>query len=86
MNTYNESPTSFEVVQSDSTIYEPPLYGLIVWAPGDLSYKNERGSTITRTFPAVAAGGYYPVAFITKIRQVLDTSTTLTDAQILGLR
>jgi len=75
------------VVQSDETVLDPPLKGIYVFAEGDLKYRNGIGDEITLTLPASAdAGGSYPFFLFGRIDKVFDTGTTLTDAQMLGLR
>ena len=86
MNPIREAPTPVAITQSDTTVYDPPLYGVVVLATGNLSIVNEQGETITRTFPTAANGGGYPFTFVARIRQVLASTTTLTDAEMIGLR
>lgn len=74
------------VVQSDTTEYAPgALKGLLILAAGTLVFVDGEGVTSTVVFPAAAAGGAYPFFFEVDIRKVMDTNTTLTDAQMLGL-
>lgn len=73
------------IVQSDTTVYNPPLKAIDILAAGDLAVIDSEGTAATITFPAVAAGGSYPHRWVCRVRQVLDTGTTLTDAQMVGL-
>lgn len=86
MNALNDSPCPIAIVQSDTTVFNPPLLGLDIFAPGDVSIKNERDTTITKTFPAIASEGVgYPFRWWVRVRQVLDTNTTVADASLVGL-
>jgi len=73
------------IVQSNSTIINPPLKAIVLSEVGSLVYKNEHDVTCTFVVPAVAAGGSLPYILPGRIRQVL-TDTTLADANMLGLR
>jgi hypothetical protein len=85
MNVQRDSPAAYAVAQSDTTIFEPALYGVDVFAPGDLVIVNSVGDTLTVTFPAVADGGYYPVRWVVQIRQILG-ATSIADANLVALR
>lgn len=74
------------IVQSDTTIYSPPLLGLEIFTPGDVAIVTPDGTAITKTFPAVADGGEYPVRWWLRIRQVMNTGTSVADAALLGLK
>lgn len=82
----NKNITFVPITQSDTTVYNPPLHGLYIFATGDVSIVSYEGDTITRTFPTQSNGGSYPFKFEGKIRQVLDTNTTANDADLLGYR
>lgn len=77
------------IVQSNTTVIDPPLLGIIVSAPGDLVVKNEKDETVTINCPEHAGGtdegGRYPFTIWGRIRQVL-ASTTIADADMIGLR
>jgi hypothetical protein len=79
------SLTVHPIVQSDSTVIDPPLKAIVILAAGDLSFVDSEDSTVTKTFPDAASGGAYPFVLPCRIRQVKDTGTTLTDAQMIGL-
>ena len=71
------------IAQSDVTIYDPPLQGIIISAVGNLAYEDDRG-THTFVVPAVADGGSLPYHFPVRIRRVL-AATTIADADLMGL-
>lgn len=73
------------IVQSDTTIFNPPLKAIVVTAPGDLVIEGPDGVTVTVVCPAVASGGRYPTYVIGKVRRVL-AATTIADANLSGLR
>lgn len=75
------------IVQSDTTVYDPPLLALEIYTAGDVSVvEAHTGTTITKTFPTAANGGSYPYKWEINIRSVLDTNTTVVDAALLGYR
>jgi hypothetical protein len=84
------SPSTRAVIQSDTTVFDPPLSGVYILAPGDLSYKNDQDTTLTITFadpdPAGATPGIgsYPFRFDAEIRQILDTNTTIADGDMIA--
>jgi len=89
MSSFLHQLTNFRIValtQSDSTVYEPPLRGIDVFAPGDVSIVAPQGDTITLPFPSVANGGSYPYRYWCPIRQVRDTGTAVADADLRGIR
>lgn len=73
------------IVQSDSTVIDPPLKFIVISEVGTLSFKNEKDVTIDFVVPAVAAGGALPFILPGRIRKVL-AATTIADANLLGLR
>lgn len=74
------------VVQSDSTEYKPgELKGLLILAAGNLALVDGEGTSRTIVFPAAADGGCYPFLLELDIRKVMDTNTTLTDANMMGV-
>jgi len=85
MNVGNIRYQKTAVVQSDSTIHNPPLLGLTILTEGTLKYINELGVTVTAIFPAAAAGGCYPHDFWGNIRKVFATDTTLDDIDMLAI-
>lgn len=74
------------IVQSDSTVYDPPLKFLVISGVGTVTFKNEKNVSIAFVAPAVADGGSYPFILPGRIRQVMDTGTSVTDANLTGLR
>jgi hypothetical protein len=86
MNVPEASPIPFAVVQSDTTIFDPPLYGIDVFAPGVVAIHSPIGTVITKTFPAAADGGWYPCRWVVQIRRILDTGTTVADANLVALK
>jgi len=86
MNVIHDSPMPFPAVQSDSTVYDPPLYGVDIFTTGAVSIVTPQGDTITKTFPTAANGGHYPYRWIIEIRSLLDTGTTVTDANLVILK
>lgn len=74
------------IVQSDTTVYDPPLLALDVFTTGDVAIVTPDGTAITKTFPTAANGGRYPHRWWIRIRQVLDTGTTVADAALLGIK
>lgn len=85
-NRLDDSPIPVAIVQSDTTTFNPPLAGIDVFTTGDVSILTELGVTITKTFPAVAAGGSYPYRWLVRIVKVFDTNTTVADAALVGLK
>lgn len=74
------------ITQSDSAVINPPLKFLVISGVGTVVYKNEKDETITFVVPAVADGGRYPFILPGRIRQIMDTNTTIANAQLHGLR
>lgn len=74
------------IVQSDTTVYDPPLLALDIFTAGDVAIVTPDGTAITKTFPAAADGGGYPYRWWIRIRQVLDTGTTVADDDLLGIK
>lgn len=71
------------ITQSDTYTYEPPLCGLIVFAPGAVTFKNFRGETVLFT---VGASSVEPFTIWGQITQVMDTGTAVANANLIGLR
>ena len=76
------------IVQSDTTIINPPLKAIVLSAPGSLVFKNEHDVTCTFVVPAAVTDETVtalPFLLPGRIRQVL-AATTIADADMLGLR
>lgn len=85
----------FAVTQSDSTVFNPPLKGLMVLsapatATSTVAIKRPDGTTVSIKLPSGLPsdneGGSYPTILPFAIRQILDTGTTLPDASMLALK
>lgn len=78
------------IVQSDTTILNPPIKALIVWladAAGDtLKFDDIEGTTHTVVLPPRAAGAAYPICIPVAMRKIHATTTTLDDAEMFGIR
>jgi len=74
---------SVTIAQSDTVIYDPPLEGIVICAPGNLVYEDDKG-THTLVMHAVADGGSFAFIFPVRIRRVL-AATTIADADLMGL-
>ena len=77
-----------QIVQSDTTVYDPPLKAVVVSAVGSLVIENGIGQEITFVVPAAVANETVTaVPFILwgRVRKV-KAATTLADANLLGLR
>lgn len=72
-----------DVVQSDSTLLEPMYCGLIISAPGTVTFLNGRGESCSFV---VGATSVEPVYLWGQITKVMDTGTTVADANLTGLR
>lgn len=72
-------------MQSDTTVFDPPLSGVLIFTTGDLSFKNDQDTTLTFTFPAAANGGSYPYFFEAQITQILNTNTTIANGAMLAV-
>ena len=89
LNTNIYSPTAVVINTSggDQTFARnQTLLGLDVFTTGDVSIETLDGTTITKTFPTAANGGCYPCRWLIQIRKIFDTATTVTDANLVGLR
>lgn len=73
------------IVQSDTTIYDPPLKGVLVTLDGTLVVEDTSGVTHSFVLPAAATGGRYPCIIPGRFRRVL-AATTQADASLHGLR
>lgn len=75
------------ITQSDTTVYDPPLKFLAVFAVnGVIEVKNSHGDTVTFTIPDTASGGAAPFILPGRIRQVMSTNTTIANAALIGYR
>lgn len=75
------------ITQSDDTVYNPPLKYLAVFAvDGVIEVKNDKGDTVTFTIPSVANGGAAPFILPGRIRQVMNTNTTIANSALVGYR
>lgn len=84
---FSRKTTRHAIVQSDTTVINPPLRAIEIFTTGDLSVREAGSGTIfTFTFPTVANGGLYPYVFEGNFDKVLDTGTTLADAALLGFK
>lgn len=70
------------VAQDDDFIYEPPLCGLIVTAPGAVHFTNGRGEDVVVTIGADSVEPVYIWGQITKV----VTDTEQDDSALTGLR
>lgn len=73
------------IVQSDTTIYDPPLKGVLVTLDGTLVVEDTSNVTHSFVIPAAAAGGRFPCFIPGRFRRVL-AATTQADASLHGLR
>lgn len=86
LNTSVHAPSLVAVTQSN-TVNEPfSLRGLDIFVAGTVKVTTIDDVDIAVTFPAAAAGGSYPYRWEGQIKRVWDTGTSLTDAQMVGLR
>ena len=73
------------IVQSDTTVYDPPLKFLQVFEVGGvIKIQNTRGDDITYTIPDVASGGRAPFIIPGRIRKVYAADTDILDASMIG--
>lgn len=64
------------ITQSDATVYNPPLRGVLCLATGDLSIVTTGGQTVTFTVPFA---GFIAPYMVSRVR---DTGTTISDANL----
>lgn len=79
---------AIEIVQSDTTIYDPPLKALIITAPGVVEIENGKGDMVTFTIPAAVENlttTALPFILPGRVRRVM-AATTVADANLTGLR
>jgi hypothetical protein len=77
--------TPVAIVQSDTTIYNPPLKAVLVTLNGTLAVEDVTGVTHSFVLPDAATGGQYPCIIPGRFRRVL-AATTIADANLHGLR
>jgi hypothetical protein len=78
---------SVTIAQSDTTVYDPPLEGIVICAAGTLTYEDGNG-THELVVPAAVAEETVtalPFIFPVRIRRVLE-ATTIGDADLMGLK
>ena len=77
--------TPVAIVQSDTTIINPPLKGVLVTLDGTLVVEDVTGVTHTFVIPAAATGGRFPCFIAGRFRRVL-AATSQADANLHGYR
>lgn len=70
------------ITQDDDFVYDPPLAGLIVSAPGAVHFVNGRGDDVVFT---VGADSVEPVTIWGQITKIV-TDTEQDDSDLMGLR
>lgn len=76
--------TPIAIVQSDTTVYDPPLRAITVSADGNLVVENATGNEVTLVVPDAASGGMFPFTWwCGEVRKVKE-STTIADANLIG--
>jgi len=72
------------VVQSDTTILNPPVREIIISAEGSLAVESEKGDSVTLVVPA---GASLPFVFrCGRVRRILDTGTDIANANLVAMR
>jgi hypothetical protein len=75
------------ITQSDTTVYDPPLKFLAVFAvDGTITIRNEKDEAVVFTIPTAAAGAGVPFLIPGRIRRVMNTGTTIANAALIGIR
>lgn len=77
--------TPIVIVQSDTTVYDPPLKAVLVTLNGTLVVEDVRGVQHSFVLPDAATGGQYPCIIPGRFRRVM-AATTIADANLHGLR
>jgi hypothetical protein len=77
--------TPVVIVQSDTTVYNPPLKGVLVTLDGTLVVEDVNHVTHSFVIPAAATGGRFPCFIAGRFRRVL-AATTQADASLHGYR
>jgi len=75
------------IAKSDTTIYDPPLRGLLITradASDTLTFLRPDGTSVAIDFPALGAGTAYPFIFPCAIRKVMSTGTDFDNAELWG--
>jgi hypothetical protein len=84
---FSRKTTRHAIVQSNTTVIDPPLRGLEIFVAGTLTVREAGSKTVFELeYPDQAAGGSYPAILIMNIDQVRDSGTDMTDAQLLGFK
>lgn len=87
MSCFSRKTTRHAIVQSDTTVINPPLRAIEIFAAGALKVREAgSGTDFTKTFPVVASGGFYPYVFEGNFDKVYDTGTAIADADLLGFK
>jgi hypothetical protein len=76
------------VVKSDTTVYDPPLKGLIIFfaaAADTLTIHDWEGNVKEIALPDVSIGGRYPWELPLLIRKVMATGTTIENTEMMGI-
>lgn len=71
------------ITQSDTTVIDPPYFLLVISEVGTVEYKNAKDETITLVVPT---GASLPFTMYGRVRQVMNTNTTVADANLIGVR
>lgn len=74
---------SENVTQSDSTVIDPPFKYLLITKAGTVTIKNEKDQSVLITIDASITSA---VLVPGRVRKVMDTGTSVSDANILGIR
>lgn len=83
---FSRKTTRHAIVQSDSTVINPPLRAIECFVEGTLVVREAgSGTTFTFVLPAAAAGGSYPYVVEGNFDQVL-AATTIADASLFGFK
>jgi hypothetical protein len=84
---FSRKTTRHAIEKSDTTVINPPLRAIEVFATGTLTVREAgSGTTFAFTIPDVADGGRVPYVLEMNIDQVFDTGTSIADAALLGFR
>ncbi len=84
---FSRQTTRHAITQSDTTVINPPLRALEIFAVGSVKVREAgSGDDFTITIPAAADGGYVPYTFEGNFDKVYDTGTSIADAALLGFK
>lgn len=78
-------PVDVDTASADAE-FDPCLRGVDIFEAGDLDFTGINGVRQVRTFPAVADGGAYPYRYVMQIKTIHQTTTTIPDDSLTGLR